>query len=230
MTPSERRSLPTRFTRFIRSYPRVVATLLLGVAVGGLWPDAPTEKKVVIGCAVGASAYVAAVLWMMAHVDERGMLLNARRQDVAPFSILFIAIGGATLGVFAIVVHLAGLGGLKGLDKGLQVGLALWAVVSGWAATHIVFALHYAHEFYRRGADGKHGGVDFPGSPRPDYFDFLYFAFTIGVAAATADVNISSRAIRHVATVQGIVAFFYNLAILGLFVNVAASLASSGPN
>ncbi len=217
-----------RIARFAHAYPRTIVALALGAAIGALWPHAALEKRVVIGCAVGATSYLAAVFWLMAHVDQKGMLRYARLQDVAPFAILFIAIGTATLGVFAIVVHLTGLGGLKGLDKALEVALALWAVTSGWAATHVAFALHYAHEFYRRGADGKHGGLDVPGTPEPDYFDFLYVAFTIGVACATADVNISSRAIRRVALVQGIVAFFYNLAILGLFVNVAAGLAA-GP-
>lgn len=223
-----RHSLAGRVALYVRSYPRTIAGLALGALAGLGWVGAPLEKRLVLGCAVGASVYVGSVLWMMAHVDEGGMLRNARRQDVAPLSILVIALGAATLGVFAIVVDLAGLGGLKGWDKAVQVALALWSVVSGWAATHLAFALHYAHEFYRRGADGKHGGVEFPGAAQPDYADFLYFAFTIGVAAATADCNITSRAIRRVATVQGIVAFFYNLAILGLFVNVAAGLAAAG--
>lgn len=222
------RSFPARVALYVRSYPRISIALLLGVLAGLGWVGAPLEKRVVLGCAVGATAYVVAVLAMMLRVQDGDMLKNARRQDVAPLSILAIAIVTATLGVFAIVVDLAGLGGLKGWDKALQVALALWSVAAGWAATHIAFALHYAHEFYRRGADGKHGGVEFPGDAHPDYWDFLYFAFTIGVAAATADCNITSRAIRRVATVQGVVAFFYNLAILGLFVNVAAGLASSG--
>jgi uncharacterized membrane protein len=221
------RSPSRRIAHYVRSYPRTMIALALGVLAGAACTQAALETRVVIGCAVGATVYLASVFWMMARVDEHGMLKNARRQDVAPMSILVIAVGTATLGVFAIVVHLTGLGGLKGWAKAAQVGLALWSVVAGWAATHLAFTLHYAHEFYRRGADGEHGGVEIPNCPHPDYWDFVYFAFTIGVAAATADANITSRAIRRVATVQGVIAFFYNLAILGLFVNVAAGLASS---
>lgn len=225
---TSRRPFPMRVARYVKAYPRTLTALTLGALAGVLWQGAAFEKRLVLGCAVGATAYLLAVLTMMARVREGGMLRYARLQDVAPFSILFIAIGSAAIGVFAIVVDLAGLNSLHGWNKGVQVALAMWAVVAGWASTHLAFALHYAHEFYRRGADGKHGGVDFPGGGTPDYSDFLYFAFTIGVACATADVNITSRAIRRVATVQGIVAFFYNLAILGLFVNVAAGLAASG--
>ena len=89
--------------------------------------------------------------------------------------------------------------------------------------------MHYAHEYYferetsPERAPQLRGGLMFPGTEQPTYVDFLYFAYVIGVACQTADVSTSSAAMRAVALVQGVLAFFFNTAILALTVNIAAS-------
>jgi uncharacterized membrane protein len=212
-------------TRYVRAFPRLLGALVLGVGVAALAPGSiPVETRILLGYATGASSFCVAALIFMRGVDEARMRRNAQRQDLAPWLILIVAVAAAMVGVLAVVAHLKGLSALSGWRKGAQVGLALWAVVAGWTMTHLSFALHYAHEYYRPGRDGREGGLEFPGCARPDYSDFLYFAFVIGVAAQTADVSIHSRALRRVALIQCVTAFFYNLAILGLFVNVAAGL------
>src|SRR5207253_10318387 len=89
------------------------------------------------------------------------------------------------------------------------------------AFTHTIFALHYAHEFYDETA-GR--GMSFPGGdPNPDYWDFVYFSFVIGMTSQVSDVAITSKVIRRTATVHGIVSFLFNAALLALTVNIAAS-------
>ena len=91
-----------------------------------------------------------------------------------------------------------------------------------WAFVHVIFALHYAHEYYGERGTGQDGLI-FPGNQKPDYFDFAYFSFIIGMTAQTADVSIASRAIRRTATAHGIVSFLFNVTLLALMVNIAAS-------
>ena len=86
-----------------------------------------------------------------------------------------------------------------------------------------MFALHYAHLYYRDG-HAKGGGILMPEKDQPDYSDFMYFSFVIGCASQTADISSSTRAMRRVMTVHGIVSFFFNAAILALTINIAASL------
>ena len=91
-----------------------------------------------------------------------------------------------------------------------------------WAFIHTIFGLHYAHEFY--GAGSKTSGLDFPGNDEPDYWDFVYFSFVIGMTSQVSDVTIAARPIRprrH--RPFAIVAFFFNAALLALMVNIAAS-------
>jgi uncharacterized membrane protein len=86
--------------------------------------------------------------------------------------------------------------------------------------THTIFALHYAHEFYSQ--DGG-GGLTFPGTAEPDYWDFVYFSFVIGMTSQVSDVAVSCQPIRRTATAHGILSFVFNAALLALTVNIAAS-------
>jgi uncharacterized membrane protein len=90
-----------------------------------------------------------------------------------------------------------------------------------WALIHTIFALHYAHEFYDEIAGG---GLAFPGDDKePDYWDFVYFSFVIGMTSQVSDVGITSKQIRRTAAAHGVVAFFFNAALLALTINLAAS-------
>lgn len=208
-------------------YVRLAAALAAGSLAGALWQGARLDSRLVIGSATGATAFLLALAHFMWAADEDGMRRNAKSHDVAPWTLLAIVLVAAAFGVVAIVRHLAAAQGLEGWDKAIHVALALWTTAAGWACVHGAFAIHYAHEYYRLGEDGAEQGVRFPGVAAPDYWDFVYFAFTIGCAAQTADVEIASPILRRVATAHQVIAFFYNLAILGLFVNVAAGLMAA---
>jgi uncharacterized membrane protein len=102
--------------------------------------------------------------------------------------------------------------------------------VSAWVFIHLTFALHYAHDYFDELATelGKplveRGGLRFPGTETPDYYDFLYFSYVIGVACQTADVDITSSLMRRTALVHCVLAFFFNSAVLALTINIAAGL------
>ncbi len=98
-------------------------------------------------------------------------------------------------------------------------------VVLSWMFMQIMFALHYAHEYYNSSLKTNDGGLEFPGdNPEPDYWDFVYFSFIIGTAAQTADINITSKVFRRLVTLHCVIVFFFNITILALTVNVGASL------
>lgn len=128
----------------------------------------------------------------------------------------------------AIVAELGPVKTLAGLSKAAHLVLTVSTVVGSWLLLHLTFAFHYAHEFYleRAASPDKapemRGGLIFPGTDLPNYVDFLYFAYVIGVACQTADVSTSSPTMRAVALAQGVLAFFYNTAILALTVNIAS--------
>jgi uncharacterized membrane protein len=109
--------------------------------------------------------------------------------------------------------------------KMLFVGLAGATILISWMVMQVAFALHYAHQYYRpdHSMSGI-SGLDFPKDAHPDYWDFFYFSTSIGAASQTSDVNINSKELRRLVTLHSIVAFFFNVIVVALMINLAASL------
>ena len=101
-----------------------------------------------------------------------------------------------------------------------QLILAVMTIALSWAAIHTTFALHYAHDYYR---GTQPGGLAFPGDDKPDYWDFVYFSFVIGMTAQVSDVGVTAKVIRRTATAHGVISFIFNTALVALMVNIAAS-------
>ncbi|MBC8013411.1 MAG: DUF1345 domain-containing protein [Methyloceanibacter sp.] len=159
----------------------------------------------------------------------RSKASNARRASSGESRIvvLVIVILGSLFTLLALVTQLGALKSEQGLDRTISVGLSVSTIFLSWLLIHVVFALYYAHEFHsesRAGASGRGGGLKFPDDRTPDYLDFLYFSFVVGTTAQTSDVEVTSRAMRGVVMLHGILSFFFNTAVIALTVNLAAQL------
>ena len=178
----------------------------------------------------GAWFYFATVGVMIARASPLSMRRRAKISDEGKFFILLLTSLAAIASIAAIAAQLASVKALPGSLKGLHMGLAGLTIVSAWLFIHLSFALHYAHEYFDEldsqpgNAAITRGGLIFPGTENPDYYDFLYFSYVIGVACQTADVDISSAMMRRTALVHCVLAFFFNSAVLALTVNIAAGL------
>ena len=109
-------------------------------------------------------------------------------------------------------------------DQGYRYVLAGSTLLGSWLMLNTLFSFHYAHMYFRAPADAR--PLRFPDNPPPlpDYWDFLYFSFTVAVAAQTSDVNVVTAEMRIVVLAQSVLAFVFNVAILGATVNVASGL------
>jgi uncharacterized membrane protein len=218
--------------RVVRSWPRLFICVLLGILVGLAMPsDLRHVTRVLIGWNAGMLTYFVAVAVMVRSSNEHSLARRAAAQDEGRFAILFLTIFAAAAAFGAIFYQLLLVKDEHGLNRSFHVGLAALTVLSSWAFIHVMFALHYASECFsvrntKISPEAKvQGGLRFPGEDEPpDYLDFFYFSFVIGVACATADVNITSRSIRRTALIHSVVAFFFNSAVLALTVNIAAGL------
>jgi uncharacterized membrane protein len=185
--------------------------------------------QVVAAWDVFAFATVALALVVMVAKDPYEVRRNARLQDASQTFLFVVVISGATASLFAVFILLGAAKNLT-LAHGLpsHVALAVGAVVQSWALVHTLFALRYAHLYYvdahKVKRDDVQGGLIFPEDKAPDYFDFLYFSFIIGMTCQVSDVQISHKRLRRLATVHGLIAFAFNTAILALFVNIVAGL------
>lgn len=157
------------------------------------------------------------------------MIVRSERvtfEDDGRYAVLTLAAVAASVSFGAIFAQLGTLKGLPYELKSLQIALAFATIVGSWLFVHLSFALHYAHEFFHTAKADEtgvwRGGIAFPDCDRPDYPDFLYFSYVIGVACATADVNITGRQLRRLAILHCILAFFYNNAVLAMSINIGA--------
>ena len=223
-----RRWLPLRV---MRGHPRLFAGIAISLAVGMVLPASiHLNTRLLIGWNAGTWFYFVATGLMIARATPLSIRRRARTTDEGKVFILVLTSLAAIAAVAAIVAQLAAVKDVSGTLKGLHIGLAAATIVSAWFFIHLTYALHYAHEYFDEclAEPGRpvseRGGLKFPGTEDPDYYDFLYFSYVIGVACQTADVELSSHMMRRVALVHCILAFFFNSAVLAFTINIAAGL------
>jgi len=189
------------------------------VALPDMWRVA---TRLLVGWDIGVALYLALVYHLMAQSNVRHIRMRARIEDEGRFAILILTATAALASLGAIIAELSSAEPAGGTRPPLHLILAIVTIVMSWAFTHTMFALHYAHEFYDQN-DGKGGGMLFPGDEDPDYWDFIYFSFVIGMTSQVSDVAISCKPIRRTAAAHGVISFVFNAALLALTVNIAAS-------
>ena len=224
LTTSPTGARPPRLVRIIRTRPRLFLSVLLGlvtIAILFVTCDWRVATKLLVGWDVGIGLYLVLAFSLMARSDVHRLRRRAANQDEGNSAILVLTVAAAVASLGAIFAELATVGGAARQPG--QLILATATVVLSWAFIHSIFALHYAHEFYGEGRDRQIGGVAFPDDKEPDYWDFTYFSFTIGMCAQVSDVTVSSKTIRRTVLAHSIISFLFNVTLLALTVNIAAS-------
>ena len=202
---------------------------MLGCVVALLW-TIPSEARAstgfIMGWNVGAGLYLLLSAWMMSRSTAAQMHRRALAQDAGQWVVLGLAVVAALVCIAAIVAELAVVKDLKGAARYSHSALAAVTIIIAWAFTHLMFAQHYAHDYYAERAAGRSGGLDFPGEDDDSlgYGDFVYLAFIIGTSGQTADVSFTSGLMRRVGTVHCVLAYVFNATVLAMTINIGASL------
>jgi len=182
-----------------------------------------SAKNVLVGWNVTAIVFICISWRKMLRATVSDIRRRSEDLDFSDTFVLFLSIAAAIASVAGIGLELHS---VKDAPADVAFGRAIAAVVTiliSWVFLHTLFTIHYAHRFY--GGPDKGEGLMFPDKiEEPTYWDFLYFSFTIGVAAQTADVAVSSRIMRKIALLHAILSFLFNTTILALAINVGASL------
>jgi uncharacterized membrane protein len=189
----------------------------------------PPPTRAILALDLGGVVFLGLAWNMMTRATHERMRLRAQLQDEGRQTILLLTVGAALLSLAVIALELHGMKNLPPEIQWAHLSLAVATIVCSWLVTHTMFALHYAHVFYGD-ADGDPqtvdhiGGLDFPGTEFPDYWDFLYFSFVVGMTCQTSDVQVNRQGMRRLCLAQGVVSFFFNTVILALSINIAAGL------
>lgn len=212
-----------RSLRHLRNRPSLLTGLLAtvaGVGVAALWLRLFTA--LLVGWDIGVALYIVLTFVLMSRATVASMRDRAQRLDPGKWGVLGGAVMVALASLVAIAVELVAAKGSP--HAGMAAGLAAVTVLLSWAFLHVFFAQHYAHDYWLVGVDPAKRSLDFPGNDQPDYLEFLYFSFTIGMTAQVSDVTTRNAPMRRLVLMHGALSFLFNTAVLALGVNLAAGL------
>lgn len=197
----------------------IAASCLLYLAA----PDALSRAtRALISWNVGAFGYLALGWLTIARADPVMTKVRARLYDQSGFIIFLLVVTAACASVVAIGFVVGDIKALPFWTKAAHLSLSVTALILAWLLIHTLFAFHYAREYYAAGADGHEpvGGLAFPGGNPPDYSDFAYYAFVVGMTSQVSDVAVTSRHMRRETLIHGVLSFVFNVAIFAMSVNI----------
>jgi uncharacterized membrane protein len=223
---------PRRLHMFdaIRHRPRIyVCAALMIVTYLALPHDIRFATRALLAWNLATLLFIVLVGWMMARSSEQSIRAHAAIEDEQQWVLLVVGTAAACAALAAIVSELGAVKDMAGWSKAAHIGLVATTIITAWTFIHLLFTIHYAHEYYGDEDDDLatpevREGLRFPGDRNPTYLDFLYFSFVIGCASQTADVETVSNAMRRTTLAHGIVSFFFNTVILALTINIGAGL------
>ncbi len=208
----------------LRAGTRLASALLVGGLTFWLLPSGVTLEMRAVASWDGFALVALALTWLtILTLNPSQIRQLAQREDPSRLLALVLVVLGAGASLLGVLVLLQASVKMQSGDKTQAIVLALSAVAQAWLLIHTVFTLRYAHLYHS--APESACALEFPGGEAdPDYLDFAYFAFIIGMTAQTADVNIRGRAIRRTALLHGMVAFAFNTAVVALSIGVLTTL------
>lgn len=158
------------------------------------------------------------------HIKE-----TARRQDNGRAAISVFILVASSVSFIALAILMGSINGFGKNGLTAHIVLAITSVLSAWLLIHTNYIFRYAHLYYsgRDGHRDKTGGLVFPQDPEPDYLDFTYFSFVIGTTFQVSDVAVTSKSIRKVVCLHGVLSFAFNTIIVALSINIISGMVQS---
>ncbi|HVR92021.1 MAG TPA: DUF1345 domain-containing protein [Novosphingobium sp.] len=205
------RLLPPRFLAFLLALP------LLWLALRAMQLDTDWRDAAAMSFDAAALAFLLSLYPLVRDSDPAAIRQHAQDNDANRILVLVLTTG------LTLVVMAAITGELPGAQRHEWPAIAklVGTLLLTWLFANTVYTLHYAHAFYAK--DPKHGGdfggLDFPGTKTPDYLDFAYFAFTLGMTFQTSDASITLRPVRRIALLHCFAAFIFNLGVIAFTIN-----------
>lgn len=208
--------------RFVKGRPWTVLSLLIFLVALALLLRAGVHpaNAVLLGFDLAALVFLGIFARLFNRASPSHMRSQAQALDTGRWGVLWggVLLSAVVLAALGNELHAARGGGLPELAVGVL------SVVLSWLFFNVMFAIHYAHGYYGDFGE-KHAGLEFPDTPEPDYWDFAYFSIVIGMTFQVSDVQITSRVLRRMVLMHSVIAFFFNVFIIAVTVNIVAGQA-----
>ena len=218
-----------RFFYKIDAHYRLMMALMVSVIVFFVFFKRLTIPELALVTWIGCASTIIILNWIIILASHpREVRKIAKLQDSSRTFLFAFIITASVISLIAIVFLLKSPKGISEAGRNEHILLAIGAVAVSWWLVHTVFSLRYAHLFYDTDTDDggtkKGGGLDFPDTKEPDFLDFIYFGFVVGMTFQVSDVQITDRNIRRLCLLHGVISFAFNTAIVALSINVISGL------
>jgi uncharacterized membrane protein len=213
--------------RIIRGHVRLWTALICGLIQAWALPaQLSTPTRAVLSWDIGVIIFLALNAVLFLSEGHQRIARDAARVQEGEWTIFGLTIAAAAFSLVAVLGEYAALKDAHGATRTLPLVLVATTLLVSWLMVHTTFGLRYAHEFYSHdsSSDTFDGGLRFPGEDTPDYLDFIYFALVLGMTFQVSDVQITTRKMRRLATLHGLLSFLFSTIIIALSVNLAAGL------
>lgn len=215
--------------RNLDSRSRLGLSIMVGMAAFTIMPDSMhMDIQILAAWISGVLCFLMLFVLMANSATPAKTYYLAQGKEAQHSVTFFLVMITACTSIFAIGLMQSNNQNIPNTVFVIKVSLSLIAVVCSWFLTHTVFALHYATSYYRREpiieAAEYAKGLDFPGEEEPDFWDFMYFSFTIGMTAQTSDVSITSLSKRKLVLGHAVVSFLFYMVIVASSVNAVSGL------
>lgn len=215
-------------TRLDANY-RLIISLAVGIIVFFIFrEDIETLQLTLLSWTCCALSLIVLNWLIIIFARPRSVRNAASIQDYSRLVIFLFIVAASVASLVAVASLLASAKTGHSPVRDYHIGLAIAAVVISWWLIHTIFSVHYAHMYYDTDTDAGGrlavGGLKFPHTDDPDYLDFVYFGFVIGMTFQVSDVEITDRKIRRMGLLHGVVAFAFNMSIIALTVNLISTL------
>jgi len=210
---------------FVRmSAPRRLAIVLV-IGIGAFFVLAPwftLRTRLLVAWNAGTIAYLLLAFIVVGRTDAAMTRIRAQLYDQSGYVIFLLVVTAASASFVAIGFIVGDFKELPFWPRAARLTLSVTALLLSWLMIQTLFAFHYARWYYSRPPGEKHhrAGLDFPGDHEPDYLDFAYYSFVVGMTSQTSDVTVASRQMRRLTLIHSIMAFIYNIAILAMSINI----------
>lgn len=187
----------------------------------------PFKTSLLIAWDAGVSIYLAMAWTVIARADTAMTRARMRSQDQGAFVIFLAVVTAACASVVAIAFMIAEVTQDATVwFRSWHLVLAVLALTLSWLLIHTFFGFHYARRYYTHSRDPEREpkGLAFPGGQEPDFLDFAYFSFVVGMTSQTSDVAVTGRHMRRLTLIHGVLSFMFNIAILAMAINIIAGV------
>lgn len=204
-------------------HPRFTGFLVIFASVGGLSLSVLSpERAMIAGFDLAATVFIFSCIPLWKERDPAAARRRGARDDGGRSLLLIVSAAAFLSMLIATGILISGEATLKAID----FAICIPTLILAWIFSNLIFTFHYSHMYYDQAGGKDCRGLVFPETAEPNFADFCYFAFVIGMTFQVSDVAVNDARMRQTVLAHGVLAFFFNLGVLALAVNLAAGLLS----